>query len=217
MNIKKKKKILLWLKRIDNQYLLLGFFFLFMQFFVFLGNFQADRYDVFFWFCNHTPLFFSFAFFLKKRDIIKGLINVGFLGQFAWTLDFLGKLLFNVHIFNMTGYVFTSEKGFWVLLPIIIHIFATNIALYFSRKKKPTIKTLFYSMLYLMFLFGATLTYTDPQRNVNCIYALCGAVDLTFNNYTNFWLVLVFFLVVLPTQGIQYLLYRYSTKKNKKK
>jgi len=90
---KRKKATLIWLKKDDNKFILIGFFFLFLQFFVFWGNYMLDRYDVFFWFCNHTPLFFAFAFFLKKRNVIKGLINVGFLGQFAWTLDFLGKIL----------------------------------------------------------------------------------------------------------------------------
>ncbi|MEC8339320.1 MAG: hypothetical protein VXZ40_01735 [Nanoarchaeota archaeon] len=166
----------------------------------------------FFWFCNHTPLFFAFAFFLKKRDIIKGLINVGFLGQFAWTLDFLGKIFFDFHVFNMTAYVFSSEKGIWVLLPIGIHVFATNVALYFTRRKKPSTKTLFYSILYIIFLYGATLTYTDPLRNVNCVHAICGAVDLTFKNYTNFWPVLVFLVVVLPTQLLQFCIYKLSQR-----
>ncbi|MCA9460218.1 MAG: hypothetical protein KC550_06745, partial [Nanoarchaeota archaeon] len=112
---------------------------------------MLDRYDVFFWFCNHTPLFFAFAFFLKKRNVIKGLINVGFLGQFAWTLDFLSKLLFDTYIFKVTQYVFESQNGLWVLLPIGIHMFSTNLALFFTYKRKPDIYTAFYSSIYIMF------------------------------------------------------------------
>ncbi len=213
MNLKKLiRDFKRWIKKDKNIYIVVGCFFLFMQFFVILGNYFSDRYDVFFWFCNHTPLFFGFAFLLKKRNIIKGLINVGFLGQFAWLMDFTGKLLFDVHIFKMTEYVFEDPNGLWVLVPIGIHIFSTNVALYFTREKKPNITTLLYSLIYIMFLYAGTLTYTLPERNVNCVVALCGALDLTPANYTNFWPILAFFLVVLPTQGIQYLVYNLSKK-----
>jgi hypothetical protein len=201
-----------WFNSNDNHYLFIGYFFLVMQFFVFLGNYQAERYDVFFWFCNHTPLFFAFAFFLKKRNVIKGLINVGFLGQFAWTLDFLGRILFGEHIFKMTEYVFEGDRGLWILLPIGIHILSTNIALYVTRKRKPDIYTLLYSSIYILFLFAGTLTYTLIERNVNCIYLLCGATHLTFNYYTYLWPILVFLIVALPTQGIQYIVHKISTK-----
>lgn len=216
-NFKKvKKAIKLWLKKENNKFILISFFFLFMQFFVFLGNYKATRYDVFFWFCNHTPLFFGFAFLLKKRNLIKGLINVGFLGQFVWTLDFLGKILFDYHIFKMTTYVFENPNGFWVLLPIFIHIFATNVALYFTYKKKPNIWTAFYSLLYIIFLYASTLTYTLAEKNVNWVFKIGGEINYVHPLYINFWPILVFFLVAMPTQGLQYLLYKWSLKNNKK-
>ncbi|MCA9497504.1 MAG: hypothetical protein KC589_11280, partial [Nanoarchaeota archaeon] len=164
---------------------------------------------------NHTPLFFAFAFFLGKKDVIKGLINVGFLGQFFWTLDFLSKLIFNSYIFKVTNYIFEADNGMWVLVPIGIHVFATNLAFLFTYKKKPTIYTAFYSLIYIIFLYAGTLTYTLAERNVNCIMQICGATSLTFNNYTNFWPIIAFFLVAMPTQGIQYLVYK-LTKKNDK-
>jgi hypothetical protein len=209
----KIKEFKIWIKKERNVYILIGIFFLIMQFFVFLGNYMSERYDVFFWFCNHTPLFFAFAFFLKKKNIIKGLINIGFLGQFVWSLDFLGKIFFDVHVFKMTAYVFEADNGLWVLLPIAIHMFATNIAFFFTRKKKPNVYTLFYSLIYILFLYAATLTYTLIERNVNCVQLLCGVTDLTFNGYTYFWPLLVFFLIAIPTQGIQYLVYKYCTRK----
>jgi hypothetical protein len=202
-----------WFNSDDNHYLFIGYFFLIMQFFVFLVNYQSERYDVFFWFCNHTPLFFAFGFFLKKRNVIKGLINVGFLGQFAWTLDFLGKIFFDIHIFKMTAYVFEGERGLWVLLPLGIHILSTNLALYITRKRRPEMLTLLYSSIYMLFLYGGTLTYTLVERNVNCVHLLCGATDATFSHYTILWPILVFCIVILPTQGIQYLVYKYSTRK----
>jgi hypothetical protein len=170
----------------------------------------------FFWFCNHTPLLFAFSFFLKKKDLIKGLINVGFLGQFVWTLDFLGKIFFNYHIFNMTNYVFENPNGLWVLIPIGIHIFGTNVALFFTYKKKPNIYSAFYSLIYILFLYFGTLTYTLPERNVNWVFKIGGTINYANPIYTNAWPIIVFFLIAIPTQGIQYLLYKHYIKRKKK-
>lgn len=202
-----------WFSKEKNRYLAIGIFFFILQFFVFLGNYHAENYDVFFWFCNHTPLFFAFAFILGKKDLIKGLINVGFLAQFAWTIDFLGFLIFKLYIFKVTDYIFETPNGLWVLVPIGIHVFATNLALISTYKKKPNLITLFYSLIYIIFLFAGTLTYTLDTNNVNCVIQLCGATNLTFNGYTNFWPIIVFFFIAVPTQGIQYLMYKLHKSK----
>lgn len=205
----KKKEFSKWISINKNRYYLIGFFFLFLQIFVIWGNYTAERYDVFFWFCNHTPIIFAFAFFIRSNDLIKGLINVGFVAQFLWTLDFLSKLFFNVYIFKVTRYVFEDLNGIGVLIPIMIHVVSTNLALYFTYKKRPNMKMLFYSLIYIIFLYGATLTYTLQERNVNCVYLICGATNLTFSSYTYFWPVILFFVIALPTQGIQYLIYKF--------
>ena len=113
----------------------------------------------------------------------------------------------------MTRYVFEDPNGFWVLLPIGIHIFSTNLALYFTYKKKPTIYSAFYSLLYIMFLYGSTLTYTLVENNINWIYMVGAGINYSSNLYLNFWPLIVFFLIAMPTQGIQYLLYKWSLKK----
>lgn len=214
---KKLKKIKYFSKKRDNQFILLGFFFLILQVFVFLGNYNSERYDVFFWFCNHTPLFFSLAFFMKKYNIIKGIINVGFIGQFAWTLDFIGKLFFDFHIFKMTNYVFENPNGLWILVPIGIHIFSTNLALYFTRDKKPNIYTAFYSLIYILFLYAGTLTYTLAEKNVNWIFEIGGELNFSHPAYTPFWPILVFFILAIPTQGIQHLIYKWTKKTKQQK
>jgi hypothetical protein len=202
-----------WFSIENNKYFLIGLFFLFLQLFVIWGNYSAQRYDVFFWFCNHTPIIFAFAFFFRSKDLIKALINVGFIAQFLWSLDFFFKLFFNFYIFKVTRYVFEDSHGIIVLVPILIHVISTNLALYFTYKKRPNLKVLFYSLIYIMFLYATTLSYTLEERNVNCVYLLCGATNLTFSSYTYFWPVLLFFVVVFPTHGIQYLIYKHSIRK----
>ncbi|MDA3855907.1 MAG: hypothetical protein PF569_06600 [Candidatus Woesearchaeota archaeon] len=212
-NYKNLKK---WMDLESNKFKVLGSFFLILEFTAILANGFSDRYDVFYWFCNHTPLIFAFAFFFRKKNVIKALINVGFIAQFLWTLDFLSKLIFNVYIFKVTRYVFEDIHGIYVLIPILIHVLSTNMAFYFTYKKKPTLKILFYSLVYLIFLYAMTLTYTDPARNINCVYEICGTTQLTFASYTYFWPIIVFFGIVIPSHGIQYLFYLYSRRKRKK-
>lgn len=207
-----KKHFRKWVKKDNNLYFLLGAFFLIMQFFIFFGNYRTDRYDVFFWFCNHTPLFFAIAFFLRKDDFIKGLINVGFLAQFVWTLDFLSRILLGVHIFNITEYIFEDPNGLWVLLPIGIHIFSTNLALYFTYKKKPKTYALFYSMIYVLFLYSTTLTFTVVQNNINWVFKPEG-LNMLIPYYTGLWPFIAFLLLVIPTHAIQYGLYQLSKRK----
>ncbi len=184
-----------------------GFLFFALQVLVLLGNYRAVHYDVFFWFCNHTPLIFSLAFLLGKDDLIKGLVNVGFIAQFAWTLDLLFKLMFDTYLFGVCSYVFEESTGFWILIPIGIHVFATNFALILTANVKPGKMTLFYSSVYLLVLYGASLIYTMPSENVNCVHYLCGFPELKTDWYNYLWTVITFCFIVLPTQGIQYLVY----------
>ena len=190
-----------------NKHLLAGIFFLLLQLYVFYANYQSTNFDILFWFCNHSPLLFGLAFILKRIDFIKALINFGFLAQFFWTVDFIGKFFFDFYIFNVTNYVFEDINGVYVLIPILVHVLGTNLALFLVHHRKPKLKILIYSLVYVILLYGASLSYTDPERNINCVQYICGAQDYTFNGYTYFWPVLIFFFVVLPTHGIQCLLY----------
>jgi len=137
------------------------------------------------------------------------------LAQFAWTLDFLSKLIFNKHIFKVTAYVFENPFGIYVLIPILIHMFGTNLALLLTYKEKINSKVILYSLVYIIILYGVSLSYPPPDRNVNCVYEICGLTQYTFANYTFFWPALIFFLIVIPTHGIQYMLYSFSRKSKK--
>jgi len=204
-----------WAKREKNLYTLLGFWFLFLQVIVFIENHYVYKYNIFFWFCDHAPLLFSFAFFSKNKDFIKAMVNFGFLVQFVWVIDLVFKLFFDVHALRVIGYMFENELGFFVLVPLAIHMLSTNIAFLSTYKRKPNAKVLIYSAMYVMIIFALTITYTPIDRNVNCVHEICGLRQYTFPSYTYFWPILVFSLMVLPTHGIQYLIYKYSKRKRR--
>lgn len=192
----------------NQRYHIVGGFFLLLQLFVIFGNYSATQYDTFFWFCNHALLLFAFGFFSKNTDLIKGLINVGFLAQLVWSIDFLGRIFFGVHLFNITNYIFENPNSLWTLLTIIIHLFATTLALYMTRTIKPTTKTLLYSIIYLITLYITTLLFTDPQNNINWIYEIGGFIGYSSSLYTLFWPFIVIIIVILPTQALQHYIYK---------
>jgi hypothetical protein len=189
-----------------------GIFFFLVQFFIILGNWNTDNYSVFVWFCNHTPVMFGLAFIFNKTQIVKGLINAGFLAQLVWTIDFLSKILFNTHIFNLTNYIFESPITIWILLTITIHMFTTNVALIITMKEKPQKISLFYSFIYIAFLYFLTLLTTIPEDNINWVFAIDSIVFYSHILYTIFWPITVFILVILPSHFIQYTLYKKLNK-----
>ncbi|MBU0957509.1 MAG: hypothetical protein KKF56_01725 [Nanoarchaeota archaeon] len=202
-----------WIKQEKYRYYLIGTFFLFLQLLVFIENHHAQRFGHFFWFCNHTPLIFALAFFLRKKQLIKGIINIGFLIQFVWAIDFLSYGISGFTVLGVTQYVFNGGMGIYTLVPIIVHLFSTNIALISTYEVKPKKITLLYSAVYILLLFSLTLTYAPPEKNINCIYFICTLEKFSIPGYFYLWPILIFLILALPTQGIQYLIYKHSKRK----
>ena len=216
MALKQKRTLELFKHRFGFEWL--AFFFLILQFFVLLGNLPSPRYDVFFWFCNHTPLIFAFAFAFLKINLIKGLICVGFLPQFIWTLDFLLRLFFDYNFFRITAYVFENSLGYWVLLPIGIHMFSTNLALLATYKFPTKNKVLTKAALYIALLYVTTIILTLPERNVNWLQGIGKEGFLiSFTGYQLVWPFFVFFVLVLPTYFFQKYLYEHYEQNKLKK
>jgi hypothetical protein len=109
--------------------------------------------------------------------------------------------------------MFTSELGFFVLVPLIIHSFSVNIAFLHTYKIKPKIEVLIYSAIYVMTIYALSLAYAPMERNVNCTHEICGLNEYTFKGYIFFWPILVFMVIILPTQGIQWLAYKWHRKR----
>lgn len=191
------------MKNTLDRFFLLGLFFLFLQVLIFYSIIKIGNYELFLWFCDHSPLLFAIAFFMRNINIIKALINIGFLGQFLWLIDFLAKTIFDVYLFGITDYIFTGEIGLLNLIPILAHILSTFLALLFTFREKTKKNVLFISVIYLFALFILTLIFTSSVNNINCIYQVCVYNNLTFAFYTYFWPLIVFLVVIFPTYLIQ--------------
>lgn len=209
------KRFWKWLKKEKNHYALVGIFFILLQFAIFIADVNLENYGNFFWFCNHAPLLFAIFFFMKKPELIKALVNIGFLFQFAWVIDFLSTIYLKVSPLGVTQYIFEGKMGWFVLVPILAHIFSTNLAFFLTYNHKPNSKILFYSIFYGFVLLISTTLFTSPQENVNFINSALGVSQQSFAGYPYLWLFVLFFGIILPTHGIQYLVYWFhKTKKN---
>lgn len=211
------KKFFLNISKYLNSFTLVAIYFLFVQILIIYGNINTNTYDIFFWFCNHTPILFSIAFFLKNIDIIKTLINIGFLIQFIWFLDLLSKIFLGFHILGITEYLFLRENLLANSISVIIHLFTTSIAILFTYKNKTKNIVLIYSFIYLIFLYFSTLIFTQVENNINCLYLICSLESLTFPFYNIFWILIMFVIIILPTFYFQKLLYFLSQKRINKK
>jgi len=201
------KRFLGWIKKEKNYYALIGIFFILLQSAIFIAGTHLENYGTLFWFCNHTPLLFAIFFFIQKPEFIKAIVNIGFLFQFAWVIDFLSKIYLKVYVFGVTQYIFEEQMGWFVIVPILAHIFSTTLAFILTYKHKPNAKILFYSIFYGFILLISTILFTLPEKNINFVEHAFGMSQQTFAGYPYLWLFILFFGIILPTHGIQYVFY----------
>lgn len=191
-----------------NKHLFIGAFFLFIQLVAIVRNI-GDNYYNFFWFCDFVPITLAIGFFLKKDSFIKSIVNIGLIAQLMYVSFYIYKLFFGVSLIDtippVTTFLYTTSS-------ILIHL-STTFALMLTHKVKPTIKTLFSSLMFLFGMYVVALFFTTTEQRVNYVLSSRTLIPLVIPHYTELWVLLTFLVVVLPTQLIQYLIYRKSNGK----
>ncbi|MFW6230606.1 MAG: hypothetical protein ACOC32_01130 [Nanoarchaeota archaeon] len=181
---------------------IVGAFFLIIQSITTITYLQAGQPQNLLWFCNHTPILLSIAFFLKKKDIIKTVLNVGLIPQAIWSIDFIIRLLFGIFPFGVTAYMFEHVHGWSFIGSVLAHVFSSILAFGLVYRYRQSRRTLIYSAVYLLILFSASLLFSASAENINMVrYLELGDID--FPGYTALWPILAFVLVVLPTFWLQ--------------
>lgn len=179
------------------------FYLILLQILVIIRNIQIESFQTFFYFCNHIPILIIIFLIYKKYNYLKALINIGFLIQFGWILDFFSKLIFDYYLFGSTFYIFENLLSFSSLISILIHT-TTLIPLFFIIKKEKTNeKSLYYSIIYLIFIFLLTILFTNPLYDINCVFNACQINFLQINYFTWIYLPLTIISIILPTYFIQ--------------
>lgn len=189
----------------NKEYVLLGAFFLLIQAIAVVRNISYGYYN-FFWFCDFAPLPLAIGFFLRKDNFVKSIINIGLIAQGIYIVLYIYKLFSGISVLETIPQVTTL---FYTISTIIIHL-STTFALIFTYKTKPTINTLFSSLMFLFGMYIVALFFTTPEQRINYVLSSRTLIPLVIPNYTQLWVILTFIVVVLPTQLVQYLIYRKS-------
>ncbi len=194
----------------NQKYFLIGLWFLLIQVIAIVRNY-SDSYIYFFWFCDFAPMLFAIAFFMKKDDFVKGLINIGLFAQIIFLIDFFYNAFNNISLLDFMP-SFSELSLFYILSTFLLHI-STFIALVFTYKTKPSKNTLFSSIWIIIGLYALTLIFTSPIDKINYVYSSGDLLKFAIPYYTFLWPFIVFIFIVLPTQGLQYLIWKIFKKK----
>ena len=181
--------------------------FIFLQIIAIIRNLYSD-FIFFFWFCDFIPIILAIAFFSKKYHIVKGIINVGLFPQLIYMTGFVVRIFFGISFFRGTD-IFLNYDTLMIFFSILFHL-ATLIAFVFTYKIKPTRETLIYSLLGLILIYFVMIFFTAPIDDINYVFLLSNFFGAKV--FSVFWIPITFLVVVLPTQGFQYLIYKYFGK-----
>jgi hypothetical protein len=165
------------------------------------------------WFCNYAPLLLAVAFFFKRKDFIKAIINVGLVVQTVFL--FIYVALMTTGRFEYRGLSLGMSPSLFVITTIIIHI-VILVALYVTYQEKPTRRSLYLSFAILLFMYFSVILFAPPENQINLVYSYGNIIKIDIPFYTFLWPILAFILIVLPSYWIQNKLYeRHVRKKGK--
>lgn len=159
-------------------------------------------YD-YFWFCDFAPLVFLVFFLFGNIQAIKGFISILLFGQLGYIAIIFTKVLFGVTVMNFS---FDHPLTFtYITYTILIHL-ATLVAFAATYRYPPTRIALLYSLLILGVTYGVIKVFVVPTgtdvTNYNLIFH--SHILEHFKYYSQFWVLIAFVCVVLPTHLFQY-------------
>lgn len=189
---------------LENTYLIFGIIFLILGILVAIRNCTSKRYHDFFWFCDLLPFLLAFAFFIQNEQLIKALINIGFISQSISLFNLSAAIFFGIDIMGFADIL--NYNKFYITISYLLHLLPLNLALFFTYDIPPKIISLVYSFVIMLILFFLTIFFTKSKDNINYV----DNIDfLGFSiPYYKFLCIPIFFIfIILPTYGIQYLLY----------
>ena len=185
-------------------------FFLSLQVLVLVRNWVTD-YWVFYWFRDFASGLFALFFLFKTPSWIKGLLNIGLVGQILYLVSFSSAVLFHVPLF---GFLIDLNSGALnISITFLMHC-STIVAWYATRDVKPETRALEASAGILIMIYTVVMIATEPATaidwNFNYIYTSPIASYIPY--YTTLWVILAFCVVALPSHALQCLWYDMTHK-----
>ena len=188
-----------------NPFYSLGIFLIIAQIFIFSAVLHDPSVAIFLlWSCNNFCIFLAYACYKKDMQMIKGISYLGLVSQILWILDFSSQSLG----FNLSGvadYIFLEGFTYANEVSIGVHMVVPIAVLLFSVAIKPTYRSLLVALPYILFLYIATIVFTPPSEDINCVFLGCG--NITYLPYNIFLWPLYATISTLIAYGIHLVLY----------
>lgn len=126
------------------------------------------------WLCDLANLLVLLGLWRESRLLLSSQLVATLLVGVGWTIDLLGALLFGVHPFGATVYMFAAEMPLIFRLSSLFHIAVPLVLLYAVARLGHDRRgwQLQTAICWLVLPLGAWLT--DPARNINWIAAPFG-------------------------------------------
>lgn len=198
--------------KLKKKYKIASIFFLFLSILVVTKNVSINNYELFFWLCDLFPVLFLIGFLLSDEQLVKGLINVGFISQILSFISLFSAVFLGINIVGFENIL--NYNWIYITSSFILHLLSVNVALLFVYKTKPKIKSLVYSFIILLGILILSLLFASPDKNVNYVYNM-DFLGVSFPYYTYFYAIYGLIILVLPTYFMQYLLYKIYNKNTK--
>jgi hypothetical protein len=164
-------RLTLWIRR-NPDYAAAGFF-VALQALVTLALMRdLSTWYLMLWYCNNVSLFIAIAFFTHNLQLAKGLAYVGLLPQLLWVSDFVGHYL-GFDLSNTSNYILVEGFTFPNEVSVLSHMTMPFLALAYTLRERPRPVSLLYAAIYIMALYIATMIFTQPVDDVNCVFGAC--------------------------------------------
>ncbi len=163
----------------------LGWFFLALGLITFFwyALIRDWRYAV--WFCNHAMIIVGLAILKRNRFWLTAMLNWALIPVGLWIIDFLVRLLFGVHLFRITEYMF--QRPWWQDLLSLQHLVTVPLMLWaMYLLGRPHARAWLGTAIHGAVLWVISYFLISPDYNINCVYETCARV-LAIPNYVLWW------------------------------
>ncbi len=188
-----------------NHFYVMGIFFAIAQLFIFSAVVNDPATTMFLlWSCNNFCIFLIYACYKKDMQMIMGISYLGLISQILWVSDF-GSQVFGFNLSGIADYIYLEGFTYTNQVSIGVHVIIPLTILIFSFKTKPAFRSFVYAFPYIVFIYVATILWTPPVEDINCVFLGCGNGQyIPYNIYL--WPLYALISTVL-SYGIHSLLY----------
>lgn len=123
------------------------------------------------WYSTSGLLLTAVALLLRSRRLISILFCALFVPEAMWSIDFLGKIIFDRHVFGLTSYMFAFSKKDFVMS--LYHLFLPPILLVAVSQTRTVYRySWLFAGFYTVALTVLTLFLVAQNEPVNCVHQL---------------------------------------------